>query len=103
MCAVPGAAIRVGLIVGRAGKRTVHPATLPGRGRPVGRRTDKWVRELDAAPQPEQSLIDGGIAAAKLNSSISAARWSSDEVAERLGRGREEEQSSVRRKREDPT
>jgi len=54
--AVPGAAIRVDLLIGSVRQRPVDLAPLIGLGRPVHRRPNQWVAERHGTIDPQEAF-----------------------------------------------
>jgi hypothetical protein len=96
---MPRATIRIEGRVGRFGERSVDVATVARVGRTVERRADERMREMHAQPQLDQSGADGGVHGFAVEPEMPGGAPQQPEIAERLGRGGQEQELRVARKR----
>ena len=92
---VPGPPVGVVVAVGGIGERSVHAVAVLGRCRPVGGRSDEWMRELDAPADREQSGVYRRVDRGHVDLECLGRRVEENRITEWLGGRREHQELRV--------
>jgi hypothetical protein len=103
LCPVPGAAIGVNVGIGGLGEGAVHVLPLTDRGGPVGHRAHQRMSEPDPRTEVDQVRRCGRGGSVGAEPEPTGGAPEQGGIAERFGRGRQEQEAGVGGQRPEPS